>query len=74
MTNKTNWPAAIAFYAIFIGGLVFFAINPALEKGSWIDALKIGTLFGFLSYSTYDLINLASLKDRTLKITLIDIL
>lgn len=73
MAEKTNWPAAILFYSVFIGGLVWFAINPALEKESWTYAMKMGALFGFMCYATYDMTNLATLKDWPLKITLIDI-
>lgn len=74
MADKTNWPAAIVFYSIFIGGLVLFAVNPALELESWFHALKMGAIFGFMCYATYDMTNLATLKDWPLKITIIDII
>lgn len=74
MADKTNWVAAIIFYAIFIGGLIFFAINPALQKDSWTYALSVGALFGFMCYATYDMTNLATLKGWPLKITIIDII
>lgn len=73
MAVKTNWAAAIIFYSVFIGGLVWFAVNPALEKESWTHALKMGALFGFMCYATYDMTNLATLENWPLKITLIDI-
>ena len=44
MSDKPNWIAALIFYLIFIVGLVFFVINPALEKGSWSYALLAGML------------------------------
>lgn len=74
MAEKTNWPAAVLFYSIFIGGLVWFAVNPALEKESWTYALKMGALFGFMCYATYDMTNLATLKDWPIAITIVDIL
>lgn len=74
MADKTNWIAAIIFYMIFIGGLIFFAINPALNKDSWTQALLLGSLFGFMCYATYDMTNLATLKDWSLKITIVDIM
>lgn len=74
MTDKTNWIAAIAFYAIFVLGMVIFVINPALTKDSWQFALLMGLFFGFITYSTYDLTNLATLKDWPIKITLIDLI
>ena len=74
MSPKPNWGAAILFYLIFIVGLVFFVIHPAIEKDSWSYALFAGILFGFVSYSTYDLTNLATLADWPIKITIIDLI
>ncbi len=74
MADKTNWPAALIFYMIFIAGLIFFVINPALNKDSWTYALFVGALFGFMCYATYDMTNLATLRDWPLKITIIDII
>lgn len=73
MADKTNWPAAILFYLIFIGGLVYFAVNPAVESGNWIEAVKLGAIYGFITYVTYDLTNLALLKDWPVMISIIDI-
>lgn len=73
MADKTNWPAAIIFYLIFIGGLVYFAVNPAIESGNWLEALKLGAIYGFITYVTYDLTNLAVLKDWPVMISVIDI-
>ena len=74
MADKANWVAAFIFYAIFIVGLIFFVINPALLKESWKYALGVGLFFGFITYATYDLTNLATLKDWPLKITIIDLI
>lgn len=74
MSPKPNWLAAILFYFIFIAGMVFFVINPAVERSSWTYALYVGAWYGFVSYSTYDLTNLATLKDWPLKITIIDLI
>ncbi len=73
MAPKVNWTAAIIFYFIFIAGLVFFAINPAIEKESLKYAILVGGFFGFIAYSTYDLTNLSTLKDWPINITIIDI-
>lgn len=73
MSDNVNWIAAIIFYLLFIVGLVFFVIMPAIEKGSWSYALLAGFLFGLISYATYDLTNLATLKDWPISITLIDL-
>lgn len=73
MTPNIHWPAAIVFYLLFIIGLVFFVITPAIEKGSWTYALFFGALFGLITYATYDLTNLATLKDWPLLVTIVDL-
>lgn len=74
MAPKVNWTAGIIFYLIFIVGLVFFAINPAIEKESFKYAILVGGFFGLITYSTYDLTNLATLKNWPLNISIIDII
>lgn len=66
-------PAAI-FSLIFVGGLAFFVVNPAIEKGSWTYALFAGVFYGLITYATYILTNLANLEDWPLKVSLIDLL
>ena len=73
MSPKVNWTAALIFYALFIAGLVFFVINPALAKDSLKYAILVGGFFGLIAYGTYDLTNLATLKDWPLNITIIDL-
>lgn len=72
MANEPNLVAAGIFYLIFIFGLVYFAVQPAIESGTYYQALIKGALFGFIAYSTYDLTNLATLKDWPIWITLMD--
>lgn len=62
MTPKVNWAAAILFYLLFLAGLVVFVIAPAVEKDSGVRAHMLGALFGLITYATYDLTNLATLK------------
>ena len=73
MKADVNWTAAIIFYLLFIVGLVVFVITPAVEKGSWAYALLWGALFGLITYATYDLTNLATLKDWPLLVTIVDL-
>ena len=73
MKPDINWIAAVIFYLIFILGLVVFVIGPAVEKGSWSQALIFGALFGFVCYATYDLTNLAVAKDWPLLVTMVDL-
>lgn len=73
LAPNVNWTAAIIFYLFFIAGIFFFAILPAVEKDSWRIAIVHGGLFGFFTYATYDLTNLATLRDWPLPIVFIDI-
>jgi uncharacterized membrane protein len=72
--SDINWPAAIIFYLVFLVGLVIFAVYPAVEKGQWQYALFYGALFGFFTYATYDLTNLATLRDWPLSVTIVDMI
>ena len=74
MKPDINWFAAIIFYLLFIAGLVIFVISPAVEKHSWVHAILFGALFGLISYATYDLTNLATLKDWPLLVTVVDLI
>lgn len=72
LADQVNWTAALIFYLLFIVGIFIFAILPAVEKNSLQYALIYGALFGFFTYATYDLTNLATLKDWPVTIVFID--
>ena len=72
LSPKPNWFAAIIFYLLFIVGLIVFAVIPGLEAGSLKNALLLAALFGLVTYATYDLTNLATLKNWPLGITIVD--
>jgi uncharacterized membrane protein len=65
---------AIIFYLLFIGGLVLFVIAPSVEKKSILNALFMGALFGLITYATYDLTNLATIKDWPILVTVVDLI
>ncbi len=73
MAKKANLAAAAVFYLLFIAAMVFFVIAPAAEKQSLLYALGAGAFFGLVTYATYDLTNLATLRDWPLSITIIDL-
>ncbi len=73
MRDKVYWPAAIIFYLLFIGGILFFAVLPGIERSSILYGTLSGGFFGFISYATYDLTNLATLKGWPKTITVIDL-
>ena len=73
LSDQVNWPAAFVFYLLFIVGVFIFAILPAVEKDSVRTAILLGGLFGFFTYATYDLTNLATLKNWPIAIVFIDV-
>jgi uncharacterized membrane protein len=73
LSDQVNWTAAIIFYLLFIVGVFIFAILPSVEKNSLVSAITLGALFGFFTYATYDLTNLATLKGWPIAIVFIDI-
>ncbi len=73
MTNDVNWWAAGIFYLLYAFGIYFFIVQPAVVHGSVLTAVWRGALFGLIAYATYDLTNLATLRNWPLSITLIDL-
>ncbi len=73
MAKSPNLYAALAFYLIFIAGLLFFVIEPSLASNNWQYALFAGAFFGLVTYATYDLTNLATIRDWPILITAIDL-
>lgn len=74
MRPDVNWTAAVIFYLLFIAGIVIFAVKPALETLNAGRALLYGALFGLMAYATYDLTNLATLRDWPLIVTVVDLI
>jgi uncharacterized membrane protein len=73
MADPIVWWAAILFYLLSIAGIVFFAVGPAIEAGDWTKALLLGAAFGFFTYMTYDLTNLATLQGWPVTLAVVDI-
>jgi uncharacterized membrane protein len=73
MSKTPNLTAAGIFYLIYILGMVYLVLTPALEKKSLTQAIYMGALFGLCGYATYDLTNLATIKDWPLLVTLVDL-
>lgn len=72
--SPINYKIIAVFYALYIVGLNYFAIIPALNEYSITVAAVSGLLFGFFTYATYDLTNYATLKSWPKKIVVVDIL
>lgn len=74
MAECVGWPAVLAFYVLFGGGLLYFCVDPALRAGSPGFAALNGAALGLVVYGTYDLTNLAVLKQWDSKVAAADIL
>lgn len=73
LMDRPNLGAAAAFYAVYVIGIVIFAVAPALRDDSAATALVYGALFGFFAYATYDMTNYATLRDWPLGVAVADI-
>lgn len=74
MSPSPNWFAAGIFYLLFILGILFFVVVPGLESGSLKATFLRAALFGLITYATYDLTNLATIKDWPVLLTVVDLL
>jgi uncharacterized membrane protein len=73
LSPKVHWGAALLFYLLYVAGLLVFVVRPALLRGAPLEALLPGALFGLICYATYDLSNMATLKDWPLIVTVVDL-
>jgi uncharacterized membrane protein len=74
MAPSPNWTAAIIFYLLFILGILVFVVLPGLQANSLGTTLLRAALFGLVTYATYDLTNLATVKDWPLLVTVVDLI
>ena len=73
MAEQPRWAAAVAFYLVYPLGLMRFALLPHRSDRAMGPTLSAAALFGFFAYATYDLSNLATLRDWPVGLSLIDI-
>jgi uncharacterized membrane protein len=72
MLEMPKWKAAVSFYLMYIMDIVFFVVAPPHPAESWTSVLLSGALFGLVAFATYDMTNLAMLKQWSLQMSLID--
>jgi len=72
LSDRPNWLAAFVFYLLFVAGLLVFAAIPGFQTGSLRRALLLGGFFGLITYATYDLTNLATVKNWPWVVTVVD--
>ena len=73
MAPTVNWLAAIIFYLLFILGILVFVLLPGIKENSLQNTILRAVLFGLITYATYDLTNLATVKQWPLIVTLVDL-
>ena len=73
MASEPKLIAGLAFYLLYGLGVCIFVVVPALSKQSWIYALQYGALFGLFCYMTYDLTNLAVIRNFPTQLAFVDI-
>lgn len=74
LTKDIVWSAVLIFYVVYVLGVFYFVINPALASNSWKAAMQNGFLLGILCYTTYDLTNMGTLKDWSWAVAIVDII
>ena len=73
LSGKVNWAAAVIFYLLYIGGILYFAVLPSLKESNWQMALLNGAVLGLVCYATYDLTNMATIDKWPLVVVIADI-
>lgn len=73
LRDKPDFGVAAIFYALYLAGVVYFAISPALAAGGMARAILNGALFGFFAYMTYDMTNLATMKGYPATVAAVDV-
>jgi uncharacterized membrane protein len=72
MAPSTNWFVASLFYLLFVVGILVFVVLPGLGANSFKTTLLRAALYGLITYATYDLTNLATLKDWPALLSIVD--
>lgn len=62
----------VVFYPLYAVGVTLLAVMPAVESGSWVEALWRGAVLGLAAYGAYDLTNQATIAGWPTTVTLVD--
>lgn len=66
-------PAGI-FYLLYSAGIVLLAVRPEQQPLSLLNVAFYGAVVGFIAYGTYDVTNLATIKDWPLPMSVVDLI
>ena len=64
--------AGFLFYLLYVIGLTLIILRPALHDLSVSTALWTGIIFGVVAYGTYNLTNMAVIKDWSPTVVFVD--
>ncbi|NWH07577.1 MAG: DUF2177 family protein [Alphaproteobacteria bacterium] len=73
LLDEPNIGAAALFYLVYVAGIVHFAVMPAVTAGNWVAALMSGAFLGLIAYGTYDITNLATLRNWPIAVAAVDL-
>lgn len=73
LRSDVRWGAALAFYLVYVAGILVFAVLPGLEAGSLLRGAALGALLGFVAYAAFDLTSRALFRDFPLTVALVDL-
>jgi len=75
LSKKIDWLAAGLFYPLYVFGILFFVVSPALKNNLSLTQVFItGAVLGLVAYGTYDLTNQATLKNWPAMVTVVDLI
>lgn len=74
LLKNPNILPAFLFYALFIVALLILVLIPGIQSYTLLKTILFGAVFGFITYATYDLTNLATLDGWSIKMTIIDLI
>lgn len=72
LLDKPSLGIAAGFYLVYVVGIVYFCVMPALNGGNWVNAMVSGAILGLVAYGTYDITNLATLKNWSMTVAIAD--
>ena len=72
LLEKPLMDVAGLFYGLYVVGIVIFGVMAGLRDDTWRSAAIYGALFGLFAYATYDLTNLATLKNWPMMVSVVD--
>ena len=72
LREKPRLAPAMLFYLMFAAGLAYFSVVPGIATGKPLHATLSGAMVGLIAYGTFNLTNLAIMRDYSTRIAAID--